>query len=123
MMRAALSKRWTEPLWVADRYGSISQKTDQVAEAVALARVDTGLAGSVAVAGQNHYGGGKRQKERQRAEKKAEKESRRRDRAAKKSSSDAAPGVDPDIAHIVPGPQPVKDDDAVEDGESPPPAP
>ena len=64
------------------------------------------------MAGANHYGGGKRQKERQRAEKKAEKEARKRERQANKPDDDAPPGVDPDIAHIVPGPQPAEEDDA-----------
>ena len=66
------------------------------------------------MAGQNHYGGGKRQKERQRAEKKAEKEAKRKARQAEKGSADVPDGVDADIAHIVPGPQPSEEDEPVE---------
>lgn len=54
----------------------------------------------------------KRQKERARQEKQAgkreEKEARKRAKAAR---PDGAPGEDPDIAGIVPGPQPVNLDD------------
>lgn len=60
---------------------------------------------------QNTFSGGKRAKERQRAEKKAEKQERRRQRQAEKGDADAPAGVDPDIAHIVPGPQPAEDSD------------
>lgn len=63
---------------------------------------------------QNTFSGGKRAKERQRAEKKAEKQERRRARQSEKGPDDAPEGVDPDIAHIVPGPQPVADEDAEE---------
>ena len=71
------------------------------------------------MAGQN-YSGGKRQRERQRAEKKAEKERLRKERQANKGVSEGPPGVDPDIAHIVPGPQPSPDDDeAVQEDETP----
>lgn len=63
------------------------------------------------MAGSTSYGGGKRQKERQRAEKKADKEARRKARQADKSDVDDVPeGVDPDIAGIVPGPQPRPED-------------
>jgi hypothetical protein len=60
---------------------------------------------------QNTFSGGKRAKERLRAEKKAEKQERKRQRQAEKGHDDAPEGVDPDIAHIVPGPQPVADDE------------
>lgn len=60
---------------------------------------------------QNGFSGGKRAKERQRAEKKANKEERRRMRQAEKGSADAEDGIDPDIAHIVPGPQPSTQDE------------
>jgi len=50
----------------------------------------------------------KRQKEARRAEKQRDKDARREERKKEKSergeTSDG--GVDPDIAHIVPGPQP-----------------
>ncbi len=51
----------------------------------------------------------KRQKEMARKERGKEKEERARQRAAEKAARAAATpdGVDPDIAHIVPGPQPV----------------
>jgi hypothetical protein len=49
----------------------------------------------------------KRQKEAKRAEKQREKDARREERKREKSDKpDDASGVDPDIAHIVPGPQP-----------------
>jgi len=49
----------------------------------------------------------KRQKEQARAERARRKEEKRAERAAAKGSRpQAAPGQDPDIAHIVPGPQP-----------------
>jgi hypothetical protein len=52
-------------------------------------------------------GATKRQKERERQEKQKEKEAsraaRRKDKATK---PDAAPGEDPDLAGIIPGPQP-----------------
>ena len=54
----------------------------------------------------------KRLKERQRQEKAREKISQRKERNAGKPDRPAGePGVDPDIAHIVPGPQPVEEDD------------
>ena len=54
----------------------------------------------------------KRLKERQRQEKQREKAAKRLERKAEKAERPAAEaGVDPDIAHIVPGPQPVSEDD------------
>lgn len=53
----------------------------------------------------------KRQKEQARAEqakRKAEKREQRKEEKANKP--DSAPGIDPDIAHIVPGPQPLPDE-------------
>ncbi len=47
----------------------------------------------------------KRQKERQRQDRQREKEQRRKERAAEKATRTTEPGVDPDIAGIVPGPQ------------------
>ena len=53
-----------------------------------------------------------RQKEQARAEKAKRKEEKRAERsAAKESRPEAPPGEDPDIAHIVPGPQPILDDE------------
>ncbi|WP_394832557.1 hypothetical protein LVJ94_39245 [Pendulispora rubella] len=55
----------------------------------------------------------KRQKERARLDKQREKEERkkqRREERPARSSTDT--GVDPDIAHIVPGPQPVAEEDS-----------
>ena len=51
----------------------------------------------------------KRQKERARQEKQKEKAERRAQRAVDKEKQqvDGEPGVDPDIAGIVPGPQPL----------------
>jgi hypothetical protein len=57
------------------------------------------------------FGGDKRQKERQRAERKGEKEARRKARQAEKTNVDVPDGVDPDIAGIVPGPQPKPEDE------------
>ena len=50
----------------------------------------------------------KRQKESKRAEKQREKDARREERKREKEGRGTGPetGVDPDIAHIVPGPQP-----------------
>jgi hypothetical protein len=52
----------------------------------------------------------KRQKEAKREEKQREKEARREERRLEKEKAGQNPntpaGVDPDIAHIVPGPQP-----------------
>jgi hypothetical protein len=54
----------------------------------------------------------KRQKERARADKQRAKEEKRRQRRADGpvNRAPAEPGVDPDIAGIVPGPQPVPED-------------
>lgn len=51
----------------------------------------------------------KRQKEQSRLEHRKEKEARKLERKRQKevSDRDRAEGVDPDIAHIVPGPQPL----------------
>lgn len=53
----------------------------------------------------------KRQKELSRAERQKEKEARREERKRTKADRDPkdASGVDPDIAHITPGPQPEPD--------------
>ena len=54
----------------------------------------------------------KRLKERQRQEKQREKAAKRMERKAEKADRPTGEaGVDPDIAHIVPGPQPVVEDD------------
>ncbi len=54
----------------------------------------------------------KRQKEQQRQEKQRSKAAKRQDRKANKPDRPRGDGeVDPDIAHIVPGPQPVADED------------
>jgi hypothetical protein len=54
----------------------------------------------------------KRQKERARQEKQREKDAKRKQRRAEGPSprGPVEPGVDPDIAGIVPGPQPVTED-------------
>lgn len=53
----------------------------------------------------------KRLKERQRQEKQREKAAKRQERAREKADRpESEGGVDPDIAHIVPGPQPIADD-------------
>jgi len=51
----------------------------------------------------------KRERERARDEKKREKERKRQERK-NSPRPDLAPGEDPDIAGIVPGPQPVEDE-------------
>lgn len=54
----------------------------------------------------------KRQKERARLDKqrdKAAKKQQRRDQP--NTSAPTPPGVDPDIAHIIPGPQPIPEED------------
>jgi hypothetical protein len=60
----------------------------------------------------------KREREKARIEKQKAKEARRADRA-RRPSERSADGVDPDIAHITPGPQPLADwqieDDATND--------
>jgi hypothetical protein len=49
----------------------------------------------------------KRQKERERQQRKQDKQVKREERKREKAERPAhASGVDPDIAHIVPGPQP-----------------
>ncbi|MBX3184877.1 MAG: hypothetical protein KIT72_16270 [Polyangiaceae bacterium] len=54
----------------------------------------------------------KRQRERERAERKQEKAVKRAERRAERdTATPTEEGVDPDIAHIVPGPQPVEDED------------
>jgi hypothetical protein len=59
------------------------------------------------MAGGNHPSISKRQKELRRAEKRAKKEERKKVRDAEKTSKPTGEGEeDPDIAGIVPGPQP-----------------
>lgn len=54
----------------------------------------------------------KRQKERSRQDKQREKDEKKRERrTAQGPREDLPPGVDPDIAGIVPGPQPIPEDD------------
>lgn len=54
----------------------------------------------------------KRQKERDRQEKQKDKQAKRQERAAEKASRPAGQeGEDPDIAGIVPGPQPRPEDE------------
>jgi hypothetical protein len=55
----------------------------------------------------------KRQKEAKRAEKQREKDARREERKREKSERGdrGDGGIDPDIAHIVPGPQPKPEDE------------
>jgi hypothetical protein len=48
----------------------------------------------------------KRQKERQRQEKQREKEAKRRQRREERAGQPTGAGEDPDLAGIVPGPQP-----------------
>ncbi|ODS58101.1 MAG: hypothetical protein ABS36_04235 [Acidobacteria bacterium SCN 69-37] len=63
----------------------------------------------------------KRARERARQEKRQQKEARRlENRGRRDSGVPLAPGEDPDIAGIVPGPQPSPwgDDDLVDDAES-----
>ena len=56
----------------------------------------------------------KRLKERQRQEKQREKAAKRIERSKEKADRPAAEaGVDPDIAHIIPGPQPIAEEDEV----------
>ena len=56
----------------------------------------------------------KRLKERQRQEKQREKAQKMEERKKNKPDKPAsAGGVDPDIAHIVPGPQPLAEEDEV----------
>ncbi len=51
----------------------------------------------------------KRQRERDQKEKKKEKEAKKRERQQNKSPRVAVDGEDPDVAGIVPGPQPLPD--------------
>jgi hypothetical protein len=60
----------------------------------------------------------KRNREQARRDRQAEKAARRSERATqRKERGDLAPGEDPDLIGIVPGPQPITDDDST------PPAP
>ena len=85
---------------------------------VALAAPDAAVAAVVAV--RTAVNGGempvshsfaKRQKELRRQEKQRDKEQKRRDRRAVAEGGAEAGAVDPDIAGIVPGPQPPADGD------------
>jgi hypothetical protein len=52
----------------------------------------------------------KRQRERDKQDRKRAKADRRAERKVERSQKPDSPdGVDPDIAHIVPGPQPIED--------------
>jgi hypothetical protein len=55
----------------------------------------------------------KRQKERARQDKQREKDAKRKQRRAEGPAprGDVAPGEDPDIAGIIPGPQPIPEDE------------
>ncbi len=53
---------------------------------------------------------GKRQRERNRQERQREKAQRRDERRNQKVNKPVTPGEDPDIAGIIPGPQPVLED-------------
>ncbi len=54
----------------------------------------------------------KRQKEKNRQDKQRDKEVKRKDRRDEKAQKPASPdGVDPDIAGIIPGPQPLPEED------------
>ena len=60
------------------------------------------------MAGHGRLTAAKRQRERDLAERRHEKIARRAsNREQQKHRPDAADGIDPDIAHIVPGPQPL----------------
>ena len=61
----------------------------------------------------------KRQRELQSSQRRKEKAARKAERAAQKTDH-VESDVDPDIAHIVPGPQPLPwdDEEEVEDGEA-----
>lgn len=52
----------------------------------------------------------KRQRERSRKERQREKELKRKERRADKPDRPTVPGEDPDIAGIIPGPQPKPED-------------
>jgi hypothetical protein len=51
----------------------------------------------------------KREREKARIEKQKAKEARRADRSQRPAQRGSGDGVDPDIAHIQPGPQPLAD--------------
>ena len=51
----------------------------------------------------------KREREKARIEKQKAKEARRADRSQRPAQRSSGDGVDPDIAHIQPGPQPLAD--------------
>jgi hypothetical protein len=52
----------------------------------------------------------KRQKETKRLDKAKDKDARREERKREKAEQGTRPeGVDPDIAHIIPGPQPINE--------------
>jgi hypothetical protein len=53
---------------------------------------------------------GKRQKEKNRIEKRQEKEAKRLQRKEERANRQRPDGEDPDIAGIVPGPQPIPED-------------
>lgn len=54
----------------------------------------------------------KRQKERARLDKQRDKAAKKQQRRDQPSANvPTAPGVDPDIAHIIPGPQPIPEED------------
>ena len=53
----------------------------------------------------------KRQKERARLDKQREKDAKRKERRDEPARAVGEPGVDPDIAGIIPGPQPVLEDE------------
>lgn len=53
---------------------------------------------------------GKRQKEKNRIEKRQEKEAKRLQRKEERANRPRPDGEDPDIAGIVPGPQPIPED-------------
>jgi len=57
-----------------------------------------------------NHGFTKRQKERARAEKQREKEARRQQRRTERTERPEGGGDDPDLAGIVPGPQPPRED-------------
>jgi hypothetical protein len=77
--------------------------------AAAVVVVATEDAGRSVVAAPSRPSAAKRQKERARQEKAKEKAEKRAQRAAERSKprTDGDPGIDPDIADIVPGPQPL----------------
>lgn len=52
----------------------------------------------------------KRQKERARLDKQRDKSEKKRQRRAEPNTRVVTPGVDPDIAGIIPGPQPIAEE-------------